>query len=119
MNRTARYRVYLDLASSVLGVVAGLLFVLSGVFGLPAVEGVAAPVVAMGVLGAAFSAVGVGHLYLRADVRGMGEFVAGVGAMLVGLSFGVTQTTPVFVIGVGGLVVGGLVILADSFGVGP
>lgn len=60
MTRAARYRLYLDLTSSRLGVLAGLLFVFSGVFGLPAVEGVAAPVAVMGLLGAAFSAVGVG-----------------------------------------------------------
>lgn len=118
MNKAARYRLYLDLASSVLGVLAGLLFVVAGVFGLPMIAGVAAPVVAMGLLGAGFSAVGVGHLYLEDDVRGMGEFLAGVGAMLVGLSFGVSQGIPVFAVGAVALIGGGVILLADSFGLG-
>jgi hypothetical protein len=117
MNQTARYRLYLDLASSVLGVLAGILFVVESIFDLPSLAGVAAPVVVMGILGAGFSAVGVGHLYLEDDVRGMGEFVAGVGAMLVGLSFGVSQGIAVFAVGVVALVAGGLILLADSFGI--
>lgn len=119
MDRTERYRLYLDFASSVLGLVAGVLFVVAGVVGLPEIAGIAAPVVVMGLLGAAFSAVGVGHVYFDDGVRGAGEFAAGVGAMLVGLSFGVQQGVPVFAVGVVALVVGGVVLAADSFGFGP
>lgn len=119
MDRNERYRLYLDFASSVLGVLAGVLFALAGVVGLPDVAGLAAPIVVMGLLGAAFSAVGVGHVYFEDSVRGAGEFAAGVGAMLVGLSFGVQQGVPVFAVGVVALVVGGVVLAADSYGFGP
>jgi hypothetical protein len=118
MTDTARYRLYLDLASGVLGLTAGLLFVGAGVVGLPSVAGVAAPVAAMGLLGAGFSAVGVGHFYLEDDVRGAGEFVAGVGAILVGLSFAVSQGIPVFAAGALMLIGGGLILVADNFGIG-
>lgn len=114
MAERARLRVALDLAAGLLGVAVGLLLLVNATLGLPTVAGVAVPVVAMGLVGAGFSAVGVGHVYIEENVRGAGEFLAGVGAMLLGLSFGVTPSTPPFVIGVLALVLGGLVLVAEG-----
>lgn len=118
MSTRTRVSLYLDLACGVLGIAAGLLLLLNGTVGLPSVGDVAVPVVAMGLLGAGFSAVGVGHIYYERAVRGGAEFTAGVGAMLVGLSFGVSPQLPAFLIGVVALLTGGLVLLADGFGIG-
>ena len=108
-------RLVLDIVSSLLGIVAGVLLLASGTVGLPSPSGIAVPVTVLGVLGAAFSLVGIAHVYVDAHRKGAGEFAAGVGAMLVGLSFGVQPQTPPFAIGVVVLLVGALLIVADSF----
>jgi|GEM_PF-6234083 len=54
----------------------------------------------MGLFGAGFSAVGVGHLRIGARTRGLGEVVAGAGAIVFGLSFLVTPSIVPFVAGV-------------------
>ncbi|QSG13777.1 hypothetical protein [Halapricum desulfuricans] len=70
----------------------------------------------MGLFGAGFSAVGVGHLRIGARTRGLGEVVAGAGAIVFGLSFLVTPSIVPFVAGVIGLGLGGAVLAAESFG---
>jgi hypothetical protein len=116
MVSTERARAGLDLASGLLGLAAGLLLVASGTVGLPQVSGLAVGVTAMGLLGAGFSAVGVGHVAIDDRTRGVGEFAAGVGAIVVGLAFGLGPGGPLLFLGLIGILVGGAIVLADSFG---
>jgi hypothetical protein len=116
MVSTRRARAALDLASGVLGLLAGLFLVVAGTVGLPRTPGFAFGVTAMGLLGAGFSAVGVGHVAIDDRVRGGGEFVAGAGAILLGLAFGVGSGGPLVLVGGAAVVLGGAVVVADSFG---
>ena len=114
MTQQARLR--LDLASGLVGVLAGIIIVAAGLFGPLTLAGVDLSVVAMGLFGAGFSAVGVGHLRIGARTRGLGEVVAGAGAIVFGLSFLVTPSIVPFVAGVIGLGLGGAILAAESFG---
>lgn len=109
-------RVWLDLLSSLFGVLAGLVVVANGFVGPITVGDADLGVAAMGLLGAGFAAVGVGHLRIEDPYRGMGEIVAGVGAIFLGVSYLVTPAVVPFGIGVLGIGVGGLIVLAESFG---
>jgi len=113
---TERARIKLDLASSFIGVLAGVIIVAAGLFGPLTVAGVDLSVVAMGLFGAGFSAIGVSHLRIDARTRGLGELVAGTGAIVFGLSFLVTPSIVPFVVGLIGLGLGGTILAAESFG---
>jgi hypothetical protein len=110
-------RVWLDLASSLLGVLAGIVIIAGGFFGPLTVGSADLGVAAMGLLGAGFAGIGVGHFRIEDIHRGMGEILAGVGAIFVAISYLVTPALIPFAIGVLGLGAGGLVVLAESFGV--
>lgn len=108
-------RVWLDLLSSVLGVAAGVVVLAVGFFGPITAGSSDLGVAAMGLLGAGFAAVGVGHFRIEATYRGVGEILAGVGAISFGISYLVSPATIPFVLGVLGLGVGGAVLAAESF----
>mgnify|MGYP000032403912 FL=1 len=108
-------RVWLDLLSSLFGVFAGVVVVANGFVGPLTVGDADLGVAAMGLLGAGFSGVGVGHLRIEDTHRGMGEILAGVGAIFLGVSYLVTPALIPFAIGVLGICVGGLIVLAESF----
>lgn len=112
----ARARLWLDLSSSLLGVLAGVVIAAAGIAGPLTVGDADLGVASMGLLGAGFGAVGVGHLRLDARSRGMGELLAGIGAVSFALSFLVTPSIVPFVIGVLGLGLGAIVLVAGSFG---
>ncbi|MFW6017919.1 MAG: hypothetical protein ACOCPX_03790 [Halapricum sp.] len=112
---TAGARLWLDVASGVVGVLAGLLVVGAGLFGPLTVAGVDLGVTAMGLFGAGFSAIGIGHLRLEARTRGLGELIAGAGAIVFGLSFLLEPSIIPFLGGVLGLAFGGTILLAESF----
>ncbi|MCU4717399.1 hypothetical protein [Halapricum hydrolyticum] len=109
-------RLWLDVASGLVGVLAGLVIVAAGLFGPLTVAGVDLGVTAMGLFGAGFSAVGIGHLRIDARTRGLGELIAGAGAIAFGLSFQVTPSIVPFVAGVLGLAFGGTILATESFG---
>lgn len=111
-------RVWLDLLSSLFGVLAGLVVVANGFVGPLTVGGADVGVAAMGLLGAGFAAVGVGHLEIGDTHRGMGEILAGVGAIFFAVSFLVSPAIVPFTIGVLGLGAGGLIVLAESLDLG-
>lgn len=113
---TSNQRVWLDLVSSLLGVFVGLVIVAGGFVGPLTVGGADLGVAAMGLFGAGFAAVGVGHLRIEDTHRGLGEIIAGVGAISFGVSYLVTPALVPFGIGVVGMGGGGLIVLADSFG---
>lgn len=113
----ARSRLWLDLLSSLFGVGAGVVVVASGLAGPLTVGGTDLGVAAMGLLGAGFAGVGIGHLRIEDTRRGMGELLAGVGAIFFGLSYLIEPSIVPFALGVLGLGVGGIVLVLDSFDV--
>lgn len=118
MGLSERHRVWLDLLNGAFGVIAGLLIVANAAFGLQEVAGFGTPLVAMGLLGTGFAAVGLGHLSLGDTRTGMAESTAGVGAIFLGLSFTVRPQVPLFVVGAVALLAGGVVLLVEQFDLG-